>query len=56
MDNQKGFMYEKLSPLTIDHKEVTKKQKKEAKKRIKEIQRKVNERLKELEKIKNMNI
>lgn len=52
MSNQKGFMYEKLSPLTIGHKEVMEKQKKEAKKRIKAIQRKVNERLKELEKIK----
>lgn len=50
MGNQKGFMYEKLFPLTIGHKEVTKKQKKEAEKRIKEAQKKVNKQLKELEK------
>lgn len=47
---KKVFMYEKLSPITTGHMEVTKEQKEEAKKRIKETIEKVNKRLVEIKK------
>lgn len=47
---KKGFMYEKLCPITTGHMEVTKEQKKEAKERIKETMKMVNKRLEEIKK------
>lgn len=47
---KKGFMYEKLCPITIGHVKVTKEQKIESKKRIKETMKKVNKRLEEIKK------
>lgn len=48
---KKGFMYEKLSPITTGHMNVTKEQKKESGKRIKEAMKKINKRLKEINKV-----
>lgn len=47
---KKGFMYEKLCPITIGHSEITEKQKKESNIRIRETMKKVNKRLKKIRK------